>query len=54
MAFCDCGRDLVHGVNSFHKRNQDSSRKEVDECIIIGDFAKSHIALELGNIISKK
>ena len=54
IPFHDCGRDLVCGVDSFHERNQDSSRKEVDECIIIGDFTKSHVALELGNIVSKK
>ena len=52
VPFVDCGGDSVHPVDSFHERSRDSSRKEVDEGIFVGDFAKGDIVFELGNVIS--
>ena len=44
---------FVHGVNSSHERDWDSSRKEVDEHVIIVNFAEGYIALDLRYVISK-
>ena len=48
----DGGGDSVHPVDSFHERSGDSSQKEVDEGILMGDFAESDVVFELGDIIS--
>ena len=48
----DCGGDSVHSVDSFHERSGDSSRKEVDEGVFMGNFAKGDVVFELGDIIS--
>ena len=53
IPFSDSGWDLVHGINSFHEGDQDSSSKEVDKCIIISDFTLGSIAFELGYVVSK-
>ena len=52
VPFVDCGGDSVHPVDSFHEGSGDSSRKEVDEGIFMGDFAKGDVVFELGDIIS--
>ena len=49
----DCGGDSVHSIDSFHERGGDTSRKEVDEGIFMGDLAKSDVVFELGDIISQ-
>ena len=42
-----------HGIDPLHERNGDSSFKEVDECILIGDLTEGNVVLELGDIISE-
>ena len=43
----------VHRADFFHEGSRDSSRKEVDECIIIVDFTEGCIVFELRYVISK-
>ena len=48
----DRGGDSVHTIDPFHERGGDSPRKEVDEGVFMGDFAKGDVVFELGDIIS--
>ena len=44
-------RDIVHGVDSSHKRSEDPLGEEVYEGILVGDTTDFCIILELGNVV---
>ena len=45
--------DSVHGIDLFHEGNGDSSRKEVDEGIFMGNFTKGDMVLELRHVVPR-
>ena len=46
VPFLHGGWDDVHGVNSSHKLGRDSSGKEIDQDIFVGDSTKGSIVFE--------
>ena len=53
VPFFNGGGDSVHGMNSSHNGGRNSSQEEVDEGIIIVDFAEGGVVFELGYVIPK-
>ena len=51
VPFFHGGRDSVHGVDSSHELGGDSSGKEVDQDVLIGDSTKGSIVFEFGDIV---
>ena len=49
----DHGGYSVHSVDLFHKGGGDSSREEIDEGVLVGDFTEGDVVFELGDVVSK-
>ena len=51
VPFLHGGWDDVHGVNPSHKLGRDSSGKEIDQDIFIGDSTKGSVVFEFRDIV---
>ena len=47
------GGDSVYGIYPLYKRYGDSSQEEIDEGILISDFTKGNMIIELGDVVSE-
>ena len=51
VPFLHGGWDNVHGVNSSHKLGRDSSGKEIDQDILVGDSTKGSVVFKFWDIV---
>ena len=51
VPFFHGGWDDVHGINSSHKLGRDSSGKEIDQDIFVGDSAKGSIVFKFQDVV---
>ena len=51
VPFFHGGWDVVHGVDPSHKLGRDSSGKEIDQDILIGDSAEGGVVFEFRDIV---
>ena len=51
VPFLHGGWDNIHGVNSSHELGRNSSGKEVDQDIFVGDSTKGSVVFEFQDIV---